>query len=70
MGKLLVAFAVAGVCTCFCGCEKEDPELKADAENAAEFEKMEPHEKDLGDFKFGEECFTGAVKKVQKAETK
>ena len=70
MGKLLVAFAVAGACTCFCGCEKEDPELKADAENAAEFEKMEPHEKDLGEFKFGEEGFTGAVKTVQKPETK
>ena len=66
MKKTFFALALAGACTWFCGCEKEDPELKAEAENAAEFNKMEPHEKDLGNFKFGDEAFTGSVKKVQK----
>ena len=66
MKKTLGALVFAGACTCFCGCEKADPELKVAAENAAEFNKMEPHEKDLGNFKFGDEAFTGSVKKVQK----
>lgn len=50
MKRILFAVLAASACVVMTGCSREDDEDAIERANDAEFRKMPPHEKDLGEF--------------------
>ena len=51
MMRILFAALAASACMMMSGCSQENDEDAIEKANDAEFRKMPPHEKDLGEFK-------------------
>ena len=51
MKRILCAVLAASACVAMTGCNREDDEDAIEKANDAEFRKMPPHEKELGEFK-------------------
>lgn len=51
MKRILFAVMAVSACVVMTGCNREDDEDAIEKANDAEFRKMPPHEKDLGEFK-------------------